>query len=152
MPLVRWISTSAVSARQVSRLPTPDGKIAHAEMKIGDSVFMLSDEMPGAACKSPQSLGGTPVSIWIYTEDVDSIFNRAVQAGATVKMPLADMFWATAWVHPRSVRPSWSLATHKEVGAGRVAEAGPTGNGQDGPTHSARQILRALETGWIQWI
>lgn len=105
----------ALGATEISRHPTPDGKIAHAEMKIGDSVFMLSDEMPGAACKSPQSLGGTPVSVWIYTEDVDSIFNRAVQAGATVKMPLADMFWGDRFGAIQDpFGHSWSLATHKE--------------------------------------
>jgi PhnB protein len=105
----------ALGATEIMRHPTPDGKIAHAELKIGDSMFMLSDEMPGGACQSPQSLGGTPIGIWIYTEDVDSLFNRAVQAGATVKMPLADMFWGDRW--GQLVDPfghSWSLATHTE--------------------------------------
>ena len=94
----------------------PDGKlIAHAEMKIGDSIFMLSDEIPGWESVSPQSLGGTSVGFYVYVEDVDSAFEQAVAAGATVKMPVQDMFWGDrtgAVVDPSGHH--WTLATHVE--------------------------------------
>ncbi len=91
------------------------GKIAHAAIKIGDSMLMMSDEFPGGLSKAPQSLGGTAVGLWIYTEDVDKLFNRAVQAGATAKMPPTDMFWGDRFgslIDPFG--HVWSIATHKE--------------------------------------
>ena len=93
----------------------PDGKIAHAEIKIGDSFLMLADEMPHAGCRSPKSIGGTSVGIFLYVPDVDNVFNQAVKAGAKVEMPLADQFWGDRY--GKLVDPfghSWSLATHKE--------------------------------------
>ncbi len=104
----------AFGAEERGRMLMPDGKsIAHAEMKIGDSVFMLADEMPGWESASPQSVGGVSVSFYVYVEDVDSAFERAVAAGATVKMPLQDMFWGdrTGAVLDPSGHP-WTLATH----------------------------------------
>jgi PhnB protein len=93
----------------------PDGKIVHAELKIGDSMLMLSDEMPGGKCRAPQSLGGSPVNIFLYVEDVDRVFKQAVDAGAKVDMPLADMFWGDRWGSLTDpFGHSWSLATHKE--------------------------------------
>lgn len=106
----------AFGAEERFRMTTPDGKaIAHAELKIGDSVFMLGEEMPGYESASPQTLGSTTVSFYIYVEDVDAAFDRAVSAGATVKYPLENMFWGdrTGTV----VDPSghfWTLATHIE--------------------------------------
>src|SRR5206468_1806919 len=74
-------------------LPRPGGLIMHAEIKIGDSILFLSDEMPGMGNKSPQTLGGVANTLQIYTEDCDALFNRAVQAGAKATMPMTDMFW-----------------------------------------------------------
>lgn len=84
----------AFGAQEHGRFPTPDGKlIAHAELQIGDSRLMLNDEMPGHSCQSPRTLGGSPAGLFLYVEDVDAVFQRAVEAGATVRMPVADMFW-----------------------------------------------------------
>ena len=104
----------AFGAEELSRLNSPDGKVAHAEIKIGDSIIMLSDEMPGWG-RSPQSLGGTAVDIFLYVPDVDRIFNQAVAAGAKIAMPVSDTFWGDRY--GRVTDPfghSWSLATHKE--------------------------------------
>ncbi len=93
---------------------SPDGKITHAELKIGDSNLMLNDEFPPHGV-SPQALGGSPVTLHLYIEDVDALFNRAVSAGAKVTMPLMDAFWGDRYgqlVDPFGHR--WSLATHKE--------------------------------------
>jgi PhnB protein len=102
-------------AKEVTRMDGPPGKIAHAELKIGNSMIMLSDEMPGGGCRSPQSLGGSTVNIFLYVEDVDSVFNQAVSAGAKVEKPLADMFWGDRYGQVSDpFGHSWSLATHKE--------------------------------------
>jgi PhnB protein len=93
----------------------PEGKITHAELKIGDSMIMLADEMPGNNAKSPQSLSGTTVGIFLYTDDVDHVFRQAVSAGAKVEMPLDDMFWGDRYGKVSDpFGHSWSLATHKE--------------------------------------
>jgi len=82
----------AFGAEEVMRMPGPDGRtIMHAELKIGDSTLMLCDEMPG--CRAPDPAGGTPVTLHLYVQDADALFNQAVKAGATVTMPLSDMFW-----------------------------------------------------------
>ncbi len=105
----------AFGAVELGRFPAPDGRIAHATIKIGDSIVMLSDEFPQAHSRSPQSLGGTTTALWIYTDDVDSMFNRAVQAGATVKMPLKDQFWGDRTGHLADpYGHMWVVATHKE--------------------------------------
>jgi PhnB protein len=105
----------AFDAAELGRFATPDGKIAHAEIKIGDSRLMLSDEFSFGFCRSPESLGGTTTTLWVYTEDVDSMFSRAVQAGATVKMPLKDEFWGDRVGHLADpFGHIWVLATHKE--------------------------------------
>src|SRR5512133_2956776 len=83
----------AFGAQEQFRMPGPQGKIGHAELKIGDSIIMLADEMPGGECRSPQSVGGTTVNIFLYVNDVDSVYNQAVQAGAKTEMPVQDMFW-----------------------------------------------------------
>ncbi len=104
----------AFGAEELFRLDGPDGKVAHAEMKIGDSIIMLSDEMPGWG-RSPQSLGGTAVNIHLFVKDVDEVFNRAIGAGAKVAMPLGDMFWGDRYGQVTDpFGHSWSLATHKE--------------------------------------
>jgi len=104
----------AFGALELLRLDGPDGKVAHAELKIGDSIIMLSEEMPGHT-RSPQSLGGTAVDIMLYVKDVDQAFNQAVAAGAKITMPLSDMFWGDRYGQVTDpFGHSWSLATHKE--------------------------------------
>jgi PhnB protein len=83
----------AFGAEELSRFPGPDGSIMHAEFKIGDSVIMLGDEMPDMGSRGPKLIGGSPVSFFVYGENVDAAWKRAVDAGATVVMPLADQFW-----------------------------------------------------------
>ena len=105
----------AFGATELFRFPAPGGKIGHAEIKIGDSPIMLADEHPDMGYKGPQALGGTPVSLMIYLEDVDTVFNRAVTAGATVKEALQDKFYGDrsgSVVDPFG--HIWHLATHKE--------------------------------------
>lgn len=93
----------------------PDGKVMHATLKIGDSRLMLADEFPGMGPKSPQALGGSPVVLNIYVEDVDALWNQAVAAGAKVTMPLANQFWGDRY--GQVVDPfghSWALLSHVE--------------------------------------
>ncbi|HMJ92402.1 MAG TPA: VOC family protein [Candidatus Acidoferrum sp.] len=106
----------AFGAQELHRAPGPDGKsLMHVEMKIGDSRFFLVDEFPEMGCRGPQSIGGTPVTIHMYVEDVDAAFSKAVAAGAQVSMPLADMFWGDRYgVLADPFGHAWSMATHKE--------------------------------------
>src|SRR2546429_6915859 len=83
----------ALGAEELMRIPGPDGKsLMHAELKIGDSIFMLSDEQPGVGCRAPASVGGPTSYLYVYVPDVDKAFRRAVEAGAKGLMPLTDMF------------------------------------------------------------
>ena len=103
----------ALGAEEKGRFPGPDGKIMHAEIKIGDTPVMLNDEVMGG--KGPKATGGSPASLWIYVEDCDALFNRAVSAGAQVKMPMGDQFWGDrcgAFVDPEGY--TWTIATRKE--------------------------------------
>ena len=106
----------AFGAQEIRRAPWPDGKsLMHAELQIGDSRLMLVDEFPEMDCRGPKSIGGTPVTIHMFVEDVDAAFSKAVAAGAEVKMPLDDMFWGDRYgVLTDPFGHSWSLATHKE--------------------------------------
>ena len=91
----------------------PDGKVMHASLRIGDSMLMLNDEFPDYGTLSPLSTGGSAVTIHIYTENVDAAFNRAVSAGAQVKMPLADQFWGDRYgVVADPFGHKWSLGAH----------------------------------------
>ena len=83
----------AFGARETMRFAAPDGKIGHAEIRIGDSPIMLADEHPDMGYRSPQSIGGTPVSILLYVEDVDRWFERAIAAGGKVTRPVANQFY-----------------------------------------------------------
>jgi len=83
----------AFGAEEIMRFPGPDGKLMHAEIRIGDSVVMLGDEMPDHGAKGPKSFGGTSVGFFIYGENVDAAWKRAVDAGGKEVMPLADQFW-----------------------------------------------------------
>ena len=104
----------AFGAQERGRLSTPDGKnVMHASLGIGDSAIMLSDEFPDWGSVGPETLNGSPVVIHLYVEDVDSVFDRAVRAGASVKMPLEDMFWGNRYGQLRDpFGHVWSLATH----------------------------------------
>jgi len=105
---------SVFGAKEIMRMPGPDGMIMHAEIQIGDSRMMLADEFPGMSI-APSPGAMSPVSILIYTEDVDAVFNRAVSAGAKVDMPLMDQFWGDRY--GKITDPfghHWGLAQHVE--------------------------------------
>ncbi len=94
---------------------TPDRKVMHASLKIGDSILMLNDEFPQMGGRSPEALGGSPVTINIYVADVDRLFNQAVAAGAKVTMPLKDQFWGDRYGSLADpFGHQWALGTHKE--------------------------------------
>jgi PhnB protein len=105
----------AFGAKERARMDAPGGKIGHAELAIGDSIVMLSDPFPQATTRTPKELGGTSASIFMYVEDVDAVVKRAVDAGATVTMEVADQFWGDRF---GSVQDPfghlWSIATHVE--------------------------------------
>jgi PhnB protein len=95
---------------------TPDGKVMHAEIKIGDSVVMFADEFPGSPAASPQTLGRTTSVLHIYVENSDALFNRAVAAGASVLMPMMDMFWGDRYGQVKDpFGHMWAIATRKEI-------------------------------------
>lgn len=103
----------AFGAVEVARMKAPDGKILHAELRIGNAMLMLSDDYPDFNSLGPQALKGTPVAIHLYVENADATWERAVGAGATVMMPLDDAFWGDRFgmlVDPFGHR--WSIATH----------------------------------------
>ena len=83
---------NAFGATELFRMPQPDGKIGHAEIKIGDSPIMLADEFPQMGHVSPKTLGGSPVSLMIYVEDVDTVFSKAISQGAEQQRPVEDKF------------------------------------------------------------
>ena len=105
----------AFGAVELFRIPAPGGKVGHAEIKIGDSVIMLGDEHPSMGYNGPETIGGTPVSLMIYLEDVDSVFERAVNSGGTVKQAIEDKFYGDR--SGTVVDPFghiWHLSTHTE--------------------------------------
>jgi PhnB protein len=107
--------TRAFGGRERARMLSPDGRIAHAEVEIGDSIFMLSDPFPGMSSKPPKELGGTSGGIMVYVEDVDAFAQRAVEAGAEITMPIEDQFWGDRFgqlTDPFGHR--WAVATHVE--------------------------------------
>jgi PhnB protein len=105
----------AFGARETMRIAQPDGRIGHAEIRIGDAPVMLADEFPEMEFRSPQTLGGTPVNIVVYVENVDEFVRRAQAAGATVKRPAADQFYGDRMaVLLDPFGHSWSFATHVE--------------------------------------
>jgi PhnB protein len=102
-------------ATEVMRFPAPNGRIGHAEIKIGDSHLMLADEYPDMGYLSPKTLGGTPVSLLLYVENADATFDRAVGAGAKTEQGMKDQFYGDrtgTLVDPFGHR--WTIATHKE--------------------------------------
>lgn len=103
----------ALGAEEIMRMAGPDGMIGHAELKIGDSIIFLSDEYPAMGSKSPQTLGGVSGSLYLYVEDVDQAFQRAIDAGGKASMPVTDMFWGDrfgSFVDPYG--QTWCLSTH----------------------------------------
>jgi PhnB protein len=104
----------AFDAADNGRMPGPDGRIMHAQIRIGDSVVMLVDAFPEAGAVGPKVLNGSPVTIHLYVEDADKVFAQAVAAGAKATMPPTDMFWGDRYGQiedPFGHR--WSIATHK---------------------------------------
>ena len=106
----------AFGAEELMRFLGQDEKsIMHAEIRIGNSIIMLGEEHPEMGCRGPQSLGGTPVGLYLYLEDADHVFTRAVSAGAKADMPVADMFWGDRCGQLTDpFGHKWNLATHKE--------------------------------------
>ena len=105
----------AFGAKEILRFPGPDGKIGHAEIKIGDSHIMLADEFPEMDARSPETIGGSPVGIMLYVEDVDSRFRQAVAAGGKVVKPLQDQFYGDrSGTITDPFGHKWTIATHKE--------------------------------------
>ncbi|HEU4597822.1 MAG TPA: VOC family protein [Pyrinomonadaceae bacterium] len=105
----------AFGAEELMRFDGPDGKIGHAELKIGDSIMMLSDECEETGQRNPQTLGGTPVGLMLYVEDVDTVVGRAVSAGAKLVRPVADQFYGDRMGGVEDpFGHSWYVATHVE--------------------------------------
>lgn len=106
----------AFNAKEVARMMYPDGqKLAHAEIKIGNTMVMLSDEAPPMDVRSPKSIGGTGTRLVLYVRNCDRVFKRALKAGATSRMEPTDMFWGDRWSEiqdPWGHR--WAICTHKE--------------------------------------
>ena len=105
----------AFGAKEMMRMSQPDGRIGHAEIKIGDSPIMLADEFPEMGARSPQSLGGSPVSILLYVEDVNACAEQAVAAGAKVVRPVKDQFYGDrSGSFEDPFGHQWHIATHVE--------------------------------------
>jgi PhnB protein len=103
----------------------PDGKVMHAELQIGDSVIMLSDEHPNFGSLSPESVGGSSTGLHIYLDNVDAAFDRAVKAGAAVEMPVMDQFWGDRYGKLKDpFGHKWSIATHvKDMSQDEMSQA-----------------------------
>jgi PhnB protein len=117
------------AAREVMRMPGPDGKVGHAEIEIGGSKIMLADEFPQMNSRGPKSIGGTPVQIHLYVTDVDAVFAQAVAAGAKVLRPVADQFYGDrAGGFEDPFGHLWHVATHKEdLTPEEIAKRAPKG-------------------------
>lgn len=103
----------ALGAEELVKMVGPDGKIGHAELKIGDSIIFLADEVPAFGNKSPQSLGGSTGGLYLYVNDVDKSYQRAVDAGGKSTMPVMDMFWGDRMGNfTDPFGHNWTLATH----------------------------------------
>ena len=119
----------------------PDGKVMHAVLRIGDSNLMLNDEMPEMGALSPLSSGGSSVTIHIYTQNVDSAFERATKAGAKTAMPLADQFWGDRYgVVKDPYGHQWSLAAHvKDLSPQEMKRAMTEAMAKMPPQHAERK-------------
>ena len=106
---------SVFGATERLRMPAPGGKIGHAELQLGDSLLMVADEFPETGGRSPRTVGGSPVIVSVYVEDVDAVFERAVQAGATALRPVEDQFYGDRTAQLEDpFGHQWSVATHVE--------------------------------------
>ena len=112
---IDFYSSVLGAAQRGDRMTTPDGKVGHAELALGDSLIMLADESPDWGALGPRTVGGTPVTVHVYVEDVDDVFAKAVDAGATEVQPVTDQFYGDRsgqfedpWGH------RWNVATHVE--------------------------------------
>jgi uncharacterized glyoxalase superfamily protein PhnB len=104
----------AFNAVDEGQLPGPDGRLMHAQIRIGGSAVMLVDEMPEMGALGPKSLKGSPVTIHLYVDDVDAVVARAVKSGAKITMPVADMFWGDRYGQLEDpFGHHWSVATHQ---------------------------------------
>jgi PhnB protein len=104
----------AFGATDMGRMPGPGGKLMHATIQIGNALVMLVDDFPDWGSLGPKALKGSPVVLHLYVEDVDAWYQRAVEAGATAKMPPADMFWGDRYGQVTDpFGHTWSIATHK---------------------------------------
>jgi PhnB protein len=111
---IEWYGT-VFGASERARMGAPDGKVGHAELKLGDSLLMLADEVPEMGMRSPKAVGGTPVTISLYIDDVDGVFERAVQGGAKPLRQVENQFYGDrvgSFEDPFGHR--WSVATHVE--------------------------------------
>ena len=105
----------AFGAKELLRMADPHGRVGHAEIKIGDSVIMLADEHPAMGYRGPRSLGGSSVSILLYLEDVDAVFERALEAGAKAQRPVANQFYGDrTGTLEAPFGQVWTVATHVE--------------------------------------
>ena len=104
----------AFGAKVLEVMPGPDGRnTMHATIQIGNSIVMMGDENPGQTCKSAETLGSSPISLYVYVSDADAVFKQAVAAGGTAMMPMADMFWGDrAGQIKDPFGYSWMIATH----------------------------------------
>lgn len=120
--------TKVFGATELFRHKAPDGKVGHAEIRIGDTVIMLADEFPDHDAHGPRKFGGSPVSLHVYVEDVDTVADRALAAGAKVKRPVADQFYGDRLgTLEDPFGHTWHISTHIEdvpmEELGRRAEA-----------------------------
>ncbi len=105
----------AFGAKELFRFPMPDGRLGHAEIKIGDSHIMLADEFPDMGARGPETLGGSPVGLCLYVEDVDAVAEQAIAAGAKVVRPVKDQFYGDrSGTFTDPFGHQWTIATHKE--------------------------------------
>jgi PhnB protein len=105
----------AFGASELMRLAAPGGKVGHAEIKIGDSRLMLADEFPEMGARSPAAYGGTPISLLLYVEDVDRVFQRAIAAGGKEIRPVQDQFYGDrSGMLADPFGHVWTIATHQE--------------------------------------
>lgn len=116
---------SALGAEETVRMPGPNGRIMHAEMRIGDSMIMLGEEMPDMGRRIPKNFGGAAVGFYLYVESVDSAWKRAVDAGAKTMMPPADMFWGDrTGTFEDPFGHIWTLAEHVKAPTPEEIERG----------------------------
>ncbi len=130
---------SAFGGTVEDQLLLPNGHLMHAEVRIGDSIVMLSGEEPGEGSyhRPPSSLGGAPVSLMFYTEDADAMHAQAVKAGATVLVPVAEMFWGDRWgMVADGSGNTWGVATHvKDLTPEQIRAAMPAHGHDHGSEH-----------------